>query len=64
MRGCVSFLSVFKYRWHIGIQAILTGQFTITADQFIGGDAAMAEQGDNACVEWLGIKCVGAEQLQ
>lgn len=41
-----------------------TGQFTIAVDQLSGADVAMGEQGDNACVECLVMKCVGAEHLQ
>lgn len=40
------------------------GQFTIAVDQLSGVDVAMGEQGDNACVECLVMKCVGAEHLQ
>ncbi len=33
-------------------------------DQLSGADVAMGEQCDNACVECLVMKCVGAEHLQ
>lgn len=45
-------------------QPFFTGQFSITVDQFSGADVAMGEHGDNACVECLAMKCVGAEHLQ
>ena len=39
-------------------------RLTVTVDQLSGADVAMGERGDNACVECLAMKCVGAEHLQ
>lgn len=41
-----------------------TGRLNAAVDQFSGSDEGMGEMGDNACVECLAMKCVGAEHRQ
>lgn len=40
------------------------GRLNAAVDQFSGSDEGMGEMGDNACVECLAMKCVGAEHRQ
>ncbi len=59
-----SFEEPFSF-FHVGVRlAFFSGHFTSTVDQLNGVDVAMGERGDNACVECLEMKCVGAENLQ